>query len=167
MKIYLAGSMSGMTWEQQNSWRVSVKNELLKRMDLGGYNLDLTIVNPCEFFNYLKPENKFYSEKEAMDFDLHQVRNTDIILVNFNNPKSIGTAMELMLAKELNIPVVGIFEFNNTNDCFEEKIKESIHPWLIECCIRILPNQAAAIDYIETFYFKSFAKENLVITIDK
>ena len=162
MKIYLAGSMTGMSWEEQNNWRVQLKSELIKRKDFGGYNLDLIVVNPCEFFNYHNAKNSCYSEKEAMDFDIHQIRHSDLIIVRFNNPSSIGTAMELMLAKELNVPVVGWLDYDQSKEYdeysdFSKKI-ESLHPWLIECCTRIFPCKEDLIKYVENYYFKSSAK---------
>ena len=164
MKIYLAGSMTGMSWEEQNEWRVQIKSELLKKKDFGGYNVDLTIVNPCEFFNYYQAKNTWYSEKEAMDFDIYQIRHSDLIIVRFNNPNSIGTAMELMLAKELNIPVLGWLDYDWSEERdqyadFSKKI-ESIHPWLQECCTRIFPCKEDVVKYVENFYLKSCAKES-------
>lgn len=164
MKIYLAGSMTGMSWEEQNEWRIQLKLKLLEKRDFGGYDMNLTIINPCEFFNYHNPENACFSEKEAMDFDIYQIRHSDLIIVRFNNPSSIGTAMELMLAKELNVPVVGWLDYDLSKEHdkysdFSKKI-ESLHPWLQECCTRIFPCEEDVIEYVENFYFKSLAKQS-------
>ena len=63
--------------------------------------------------------------------------------MNFNAPNSIGTAMELMLAKEYHIPVIA-FGTNN----------KKIHPWLIECCTRVCDTMREAVDHVADFYLK-------------
>lgn len=130
-QIYLAGGMSNLTWEEQNEWREYIKKKLNYK------NLD--IINPTDFYNYEK--KRHITEREVMEFDLHKVRTSDLIIVNFNNPNSIGTAMELMLAKELKIPVVGLIEH-----------KYNVNSWLKECCNRIFFSRKDLIKYVKEFY---------------
>ena len=98
-----------------------------------------TFFNPVNFYNFEEKRHK--SEKEVMEFDLYNLRNSDIVIVNFNNEKSIGTAMELMLAKEYKIPVIA-FGIN----------EKEIHPWLLECCTRICDSLREAVEYVVDFY---------------
>lgn len=116
--IYLSGGISGLSYEQQTSWRRYLKEYIY---DLGD---EVECFDPTESFNEYKCI--FNCEVEGMEYDLAVLRKSDLVVVNFNNPKSIGTAMELMLAKELKIPVIGIVE----KHC-------ELHPWLVECCLRI------------------------------
>ena len=78
------------------------------------------------------------SANEIVEFDLQDVRDADLLLVNYNKP-SIGTSMEVFYAAhDLGKFVVGFspFEFR---DC---------SPWMVRYCTKILPSLGAATDYI-------------------
>ena len=138
IKIYLSGGMSGLTLEQQMSWR----NRLQKAIK---YNRE-PLKNPIFFSppDYYSPStNAHKSEREAMEFELHHLRKSDVVLVNFNIPKSIGTAMELMVAKENHIPIIGLNESG-----------AELHPWLIECCTRMCDTFTELVDHVVDFYLK-------------
>ena len=83
----------------------------------------------------------YYGKKEIMEFDLYNLRNSDLVIVNFNNPSSIGTAMELMLAKEYHIPVIA-FGVKNQN----------IHSWLLETCTRVCDDIREVVEHVVDFY---------------
>lgn len=95
--------------------------------------------NPVQYFNF--EEKRYKSEREVMEFDLNAVRKSDLIIVNFNDEKSIGTAMEMMLAHEMHIPIIGI----NID-------KRQLHPWLECCCMRMCESLREAVDYTVEFY---------------
>lgn len=137
VKIYLSGSMSGISFEEQSKWRESFKNAIL----YGDYDYEKKPIffNPVNYYNF--EEKRYKSEKEIMEFDLNALRNSDLIIVNHNNPSSIGTAMELMLAYELRIPIIGI-----------NKDKKVLHPWLNECCSRMCDDIREAVDYTVEFF---------------
>lgn len=98
-----------------------------------------TFFNPISYHNFT--ERKHKSEREIMEFDLYNLRNSDLVIVNFNNIKSIGTAMELMLAKEMRIPVIG---WNSSG--------EDLHPWLFECVTRLCDNLRETVEHVVEFY---------------
>jgi len=133
-KIYLCGGMSGLNMASQNEWRVKYKEWLLKQET----NYKLTIINPCDYFNFVN--KRHISEREIMNYDLNHVRTSNLLLTNFNSPNSIGSAIEMYLAKELHIPVIGI---NKGNE---------IHPWILECVDRMFDNENDALEYIKDFY---------------
>lgn len=137
VKIYLSGSMSGISFEEQSKWRDSFKNAIL----YGDYDCEKKPIffNPVNYYNFEK--KRYKSEKEIMEFDLNALRNSDLVVVNHNNPSSIGTAMELMLAYELRIPIIGI-----------NKDKKVLHPWLTECCSRMCDDIREAVDYTVEFF---------------
>lgn len=140
MKIYLSGGMSGLTYLEQMEWRNGVTESIL-------YRSDMFDVKPVpDFFSpplyYQIGENLHKSEREVMEFDLYRLRTSDLVIVNFNSPNSIGTAMELMLARELRIPIVGLSENENT----------VLHPWLVECCGRIFSNKYDLAEYVVHYY---------------
>lgn len=139
VRIYLSGGMSGLTIEEQMKWRNRFKNAVR----YGEYE---PIKNPIFFSppDYYSPSTDAHkSEREAMEFELANLRKSDLVVVNFNIPRSIGTAMELMVAKENKIPVIGLRE-NNVE----------LHPWLIECCTRVCDDFRELVEHVVEFYLK-------------
>ena len=112
-------------------------------MDAIKFNYDCekkpVFFNPVNYYNF--KEVRYRSEKEVMEFDLNALRNSDLVVVNFNDPKSIGTAMELMLAKELHIPIIGL-----------NKDKKELHPWLECCCNRMCVDMRELASHVVDFY---------------
>ena len=137
-KIYLSGAMSGISWEEQTKWRSQFQNAI----KFGDYDYEkkVTFFDPTQYYNFEEKRHK--SEREIMEFDLYNLRNSDLVLVNLGNSgdKSIGTSMELMLAKELHIPVIA---FNGNKE---------IHPWISEVCLRICDNLKEAVEHVVEFY---------------
>lgn len=129
--------MGNLSFEEQSKWRKNI-SEAIKTE---GCDSDkrVSIFNPVNYYNF--EINSHKSEKEIMEFDLYNLRNSNLVIVNFNDEKSIGTAMELMLAKEYNIPIIA----------FGTKDKQ-IHPWLIECCTRVCDDMREVVDHIIQFY---------------
>lgn len=137
VKIYLAGGISGIPSDMQNKWRNKIRDEI-------NINNDYTrrkpsFISPTDYYSMNLSD--FKSERESMEFSLNYVRKSDLVIVNFNVPESIGTAMELMLAKENKIPVIGI-----------NAEKHELHPWLELCTTRICSSIREAVDYVVNFY---------------
>ena len=137
--IYLSGGMSSLSFEEQTKWRLQIENAI----KYGEYDIEkkVNFFSPPNYYNFEEVRHK--SEREVMEFDLNALRKSDLVIVNFNDPKSIGTAAELILAKEYRIPVVGF----GAND-------KEIHPWLLECCTRMCDNIREVVDYIVEFYLQ-------------
>lgn len=136
VKIYLSGGMGNLSYEEQSKWRKQVQDAI-------NFNYDCTkkpiFFNPVNYYNF--EDVRYRSEREVMEFDLYNLRNSNLVMVNFNDVKSIGTAMELMLAKERNIPIIG-FGVNG----------QTIHPWLLECCTRVCETLREVVEHIVEFY---------------
>ena len=136
VRVYLSGGMGNLSFEEQSRWRQQI-------IDAIKYNYDcekkVSFFNPVNYYNF--EEVRYRSEREVMEFDLYNLRNSNLVVVSFNDVKSIGTAMELMLAKEYHIPVIG-FGVNG----------QSIHPWLLECCTRVCDSLKEAVNHIVEFY---------------
>lgn len=82
------------------------------------------------------------SANEIVEFDLQDVRDADIILVNYNKP-SIGTSMEVFHAShDLGKFVVAFSPFT---------FKDS-SPWMIKYCTKIVPNLEDACSYLKTHF---------------
>ena len=137
IKIYLSGAMSLVSFEEQTKWRKQFSDEI----KFGDYDYEkkVSFFDPTQYYNF--EENRHKTEHEIMEFDLNALRRSDLIVVNFNNPNSIGTAMELMLAKELNIPIIGL-----------NKDKQRLHRWLECCCTRICDDMRELVEYVVEFY---------------
>lgn len=137
VKIYLSGSMSGVSFDEQSKWR----KQIIEAIKFGDYDYEKKPIffNPVDYFNF--EETKHKSEREVMEFDLNGVRNSDLIIVNFNDPKSLGTCAELAIAYEMKIPIIGI----NKNGI-------ELHPWLECFCNRMCSDIREAVEYVVEFY---------------
>lgn len=140
--FYLSGGMSAFgkdEFDKANEWRVWFKERIERTMN--GMN-HLFVFNPNDYYNFKSQMHD--SEREAMEYDLAILRKADVVIVNFNDPRSIGTAMELIVAKERNIPILGLCE-NNI-------VPMNLHPW-IECCVnKFFNSRDALLDYAIKYY---------------
>lgn len=135
IKFYMAGGMAGLSIEEQMEWRKDIKKKINNSL----------IHDPTYFFQppyYYQPNGDYHrSELEAMRYDLDRLRHSDVMIVNFNIKGSIGTAMEVAIAHENRIPIIGLNESN-----------QDIHPWLYECCTRICETREELVEHIINFY---------------
>jgi len=82
------------------------------------------------------------SANEIVEFDLQDVRDADILLVNYSKT-SIGTSMEVFFAAhDLGKFVVAFSPFG-FQDC---------SPWMVRYCTKILPSLDAAIAYLRDHF---------------
>ena len=135
-QIYLAGGMGKFgkeNFDKSNVWRTYCK-EILEN---GKY---VNVINPNDYFNFLE-EPKYKSEREVMEFDLNKVRNSDLIIINFNDMYSLGSMAELSIAYEKRIHVIGL-----------DIEKQKLHPWQIEMCNRIFNDIDEMLDYVKDYY---------------
>lgn len=135
IKFYMAGGMGGLSFEEQMKWRNDIEDSINR----------VSPSTPTYFFQppyYYQPNGTAHkTEREAREFDLNRLRHSDIVIVNFNVPTSIGTAQELAVAYEHRIPVIGLNE---------DKVK--LHPWLVECCTRVCETKKELVQHIADFY---------------
>jgi len=101
-------------------------------------------VQLAEKFKLLDPMRRKFvdrqvdSANEIVEFDLQDVRDADILLVNYNKP-SIGTSMEVFFAAhDLGKFIVAFSPFEY-KDC---------SPWMARYCTKILPDLESAVQYI-------------------
>ena len=76
-----------------------------------------------------------------MQFDLHKVRTSNLIIMNFNNMHSLGSMAELAIAYDRGIPVIGLNE-----------TEQQLHPWQYCMCSKIFNNMEDMLDYIKIYY---------------
>ena len=136
-RIYLSGGMGKLSWDEQTKWRSQIVNAI----KFGDYHYEkkVSFFNPVDYYNF--KEVRYKSEREVMEFDLNALRNSDLVIVNFNDPNSLGTCAELAIAKELKIPVIGI-----------NKDGHKLHPWLVEFTTRMCDDIREAVEHVAEFY---------------
>ena len=128
--VYLSGPIMDVHEGEAREWR-SVARSLLE-----------------DHFSILDPMRRNFKDREVdssneiVEFDLQDIRDADIILVNYCKP-SIGTSMEVFYAAhDLGKFVVSFssFEFK---DC---------SPWMVRFSTKILPDLEEACDYLVTHF---------------
>ena len=141
LKIYLAGKMSGLTFEQMNTWRVCLKELLLKTAENSDYKL--TVINPVDFYYF--ESNRQQTEADVEDYDLAHVISSDIVIVNVKGlDSSDGTKYELHDANYHNrIPVIALDE---------ENLYWYLHPWIKRDITRVEKDMNSVVEYIKDFY---------------
>lgn len=125
-------------FEESNAWRVELRNQLENIC----CNYRVKVINPNDYYSFLD-DSTYDSQREIMEFDLGRVRNSDLVIVNFNDPNSIGTACELSVAYEKRIPVIGFCESGEGKE---------LHPWLKNMCNKIFADWEDLILYILNYY---------------
>ncbi len=128
--IYLSGPIMDEHEGEARKWR-AVAKKLLK-----------------DNFKMLDPMRRRFvdrqvdSSNEIVEFDLQDIRDADIIMVNYNKP-SIGTSMEVFYA------AYDLGKFVVTFSPFEFK---DCSPWMVRFSTKILPALEDACTYINTHF---------------
>lgn len=141
LKIYLAGKMGGLSFDDMNNWRISIKTRLNIAAKNTGYNL--ITINPVDFYNF--EEERYQSDIEVQNFDLAHVITSDLIIVNLEGlSSSDGTKIELFEGNyNRKIPVIA---FGN------RELYENLHPWIKNSITRVEESRDDLINYIRDFY---------------
>ena len=125
--IYLSGPIMDEHEGHAREWRCQATQELEKHF---------LLLDPMRR-NF--KDREVDSANEIVEFDLQDVRDADILLVNYNKP-SIGTSMEVFHASfNLGKFIIGFSPFS-FQDC---------SPWMVRFCTKILPSLEDAIQYIK------------------
>lgn len=141
LKIYEAGKMSGLSFDEMNNWRQKLKTQLQLAAEISGYQIQ--VINPVDFYNF--EERRYQSDDEVEEFDLAHVISSNLIVVNLEGlSSSDGTKVELHDAKYHNrIPVVA---FGN------RKLYEELHPWVKRNITRVEESMEDVVRYIQEFF---------------
>jgi nucleoside 2-deoxyribosyltransferase len=128
--VYLSGPIMDEHEGVARQWRQTA------RQILGGH---FAILDPMRR-NF--KDREVDSANEIVEFDLQDVRDCDILLVNYGKP-SIGTSMEVFYAShDLGKFVVAFSPFS-FKDC---------SPWMVRYSTKILPGLEAACNYLVTHF---------------
>ncbi len=131
-KIYLSGPIMDENPEAAITWRERAAQGLAE---------DFVMLDPMrrDF-----KDREVDSANEIVEFDLQDVRDADILLVNYNKP-SIGTAMEVFYAAhDLGKFIVAFSPFS-----FQES-----SPWMVRYCTKILPTLESAVIYLREHFVR-------------
>ena len=133
--IYLSGPIMDEFHGAAREWRDAAKKQL------------------SDEFRLLDPMRRQFvdrqvdSANEIVEFDLQDVRDADIILVNYNKP-SIGTSMEVFYAAYCKGKFVVTFSPFSFEEC---------SPWIVKFSTKILPSLEDACRYIRNNFGSSCA----------
>lgn len=129
-RIYLCGPIMDADPTAAKDWRTRAKERLAGRFIL---------LDPLRR-NFRDKE--LDSANEIVEFDLQDVRDADLLLVNYCKP-SLGTAMEVFYASHDLGKFVIAFSPYSYADC---------SPWMVRFCTKILPDLDSALSYIERHF---------------
>lgn len=131
-RIYLCGPIMDEHDGVAREWRARAKKILGKHF---------TLLDPMRR-NF--KDREVDSANEIVEFDLQDVRDADIVLVNYSK-NSIGTSMEVFYASHnLKKFVVAFSPFT---------FKDS-SPWMVRFCTKILPDLDSACKYIKEHFIE-------------
>lgn len=128
--IYLSGPIMEEHLGTAREWRQTAKDYL---------RCNFRILDPMrrQFV-----DRQVDSANEIVEFDLQDVREADIILVNYSKAR-IGTSMEVFYAAQNLGKFVVAFSPFKFEDC---------SPWMVRYCTKILPSLEEACEYINVHF---------------
>ena len=129
-KIYLSGPIMDEPVDTAKTWRERATAELREHF---------VILDPMRR-NF--KDREVDSANEITEFDLQDVRDADILLVNYSKV-SIGTSMEVFYAAHDLGKFIVAFSPYPYKEC---------SPWMVRYCTKILPNIDSAIAYIRDHF---------------
>ncbi|MDA3925110.1 MAG: nucleoside 2-deoxyribosyltransferase, partial [Kiritimatiellae bacterium] len=124
---YLSGPIMDENPELAKTWRERATEQLKS---------NFVILDPMRR-NF--KDREVDSANEIVEFDLQDVRESDILLVNYNKT-SIGTSMEVFYAAHDLGKFIVAFSPYPFKEC---------SPWMVRYCTKILPSFEEAIQYIQ------------------
>jgi nucleoside 2-deoxyribosyltransferase len=129
-KLYLSGPIMDCLASETKDWRTRAKERLAGRFIL---------LDPMRrSFR----DNEIASANEIVEFDLQDIRDADLLLVNYAKP-SVGTAMEVFYAShDLGKFVIGFSPLEITR----------CSPWMVRFCTKITPDLESALAYVERHF---------------
>ena len=129
-KIYLSGPIMDEHVDTAKTWRERATAELREHF---------VILDPMRR-NF--KDREVDSANEITEFDLQDVRDADILLVNYSKV-SIGTSLEVFYAAHDLGKFIVAFSPYPYKEC---------SPWMVRYCTKILPNIDSAIAYIRDHF---------------
>lgn len=142
MKVYLAGPITGLSYDGACTWRDTVaaacSEEGVKAYSPMRAKEALEDVSDLSAWDY--PDDGPLSSRAMVKRDLSDVRRADVLLVNLIGATrvSVGTMVEIGYAHALNIPIIVAMEEGNIHK----------HIFVTEIADLVCPTLDSAIDWI-------------------
>lgn len=131
--FYLCGGISNVPVQEAATWRMMIE-QLVKEESFG----EIRVFNPLKI-ELVDDEDR--RDAVAMKYELDMLRKSDLVIVYFNDPASLGSMAEMAIAYEHRIPIIGI----NSRD-------KKLHPWQEEMCDYIFEDLMDFWEYIKINY---------------
>jgi len=128
--VYLCGPIMDCEPEESATWRERARKLFSAR---------IVLLDPMRR-NF--KDREVDSANEIVSFDLQDIADCDIVLVNYSKP-SIGTAMEVFHAS---------FNLGKFVIAFSPLPYVECNPWMVRFCTKILKDLDSAVAYIEEHF---------------
>lgn len=139
-QVYLAGGITGLSKGEAEDWRNEAK-EMIESLT----NRQLICFSPTDHYSEFN-DSGYVNEMAAFHYDLYRLKRSDLVLVNMDNPKSLGTMAELAIAYDHGIPIIAYFNKSSTEG----------HPWQ-QCMIdEWFGSLKDAVEHILANYYTDF-----------
>ena len=127
--IYLSGAIQDVSFEESNHWRKIIDLRLNDYAD---------VFNPNDHFTMDDMWKNGITPESVMKYDLHMLKKSDLVIVNFAHPKSLGTMAEIAIAYDRGIPIIGW--------------REPYHSWQKAMCDVYFHDLEDVIEYVLVHY---------------
>lgn len=138
-KIFTAGKMGGLGYNEQMNWRKEIEKLITSISDKA-----ISFIHPPLYYQY--KENDIENDVEAKTWEINQLKDSDIVIVDLSTiADSIGTHIELGIVDTINstsnrfIYIVGIGKPNIN------------HPWISQILFHREDTLEEAADYISSY----------------
>lgn len=136
-QIYLAGAITGIQWKLATEWRSKLANSIYE-VSQGEWRC----FDPCDHMNEF---GEVISEAESVGYDLDHLRHSRFVVVSFEfGQKSVGTLIELGVAYENNIPIIGYLPTGSDI--------ADLHPWIRAVCTHICRTESGLYQFLCDHY---------------
>jgi len=148
VSIYLAGNVSNIKGNEDDSWREEFKVKLKERLD----GIDARFLDPTVRLEHIKDSYTVFAQ------DVFFASNCDFVIVEAKNKVGIGVGVEMVAAKMHGVPVISVVpkeSYYRSIDRYSEKnlsaeLKSNwIHPFVQSLSDVIVENLDEAAKWIK------------------
>ncbi len=132
--------MAGLSFDEQMSWRYEIEDRIKDKTDVS-----IKFVHPPLYYNH--EEKGYKSQEEIKQWEIAQIRNSDIVIVNLDGINdSVGTHFELGVIDSMND-----FGSRHIHALGIGKLNENIHPWIMETFLRCEDDCEKMAEYVVNY----------------
>lgn len=112
--VYLAGPITGLKGSEAKDWRIKAKEALKNSFRVLDPLRGKGIEDSKTICNYTMKGPR--TVRAIFHRDYYDVKRADVILVNLNGPKSLGTMAEMAWAFAWQKPIIAVFDLRFFDD---------------------------------------------------